>query len=256
MERNTHTHTHTHTNTHTCPPAPSQERFEHIKATLLPFLRGLGFRESGLQWLPASAPAGQNLVSPPSDAALAAWWRGPTLVAAVDAFARRHADAAALPLRLPVHDVARSKAGALAVGGKLEAGALKVGTKVLLLPGGEVGTVKALEVNGQPAKLARAGDSADVQLAGIEPAAAHPGAVLCHPNFPARVAARLECRVLLLDAAPPLLRGASVTLHCHTAREEAVVTALVALLDGKSGDVLKQRPRCLLRGQVRTGLGR
>jgi translation elongation factor EF-1alpha len=54
-----------------------------------------------------------------------------------------------LPLRLPIHDVSRSKGGALGVGGKLESGALRVGTKVMLLPGGEVGTVKSLEVNGQ-----------------------------------------------------------------------------------------------------------
>ena len=56
---------------------------------------------------------------------------------------------AALPLRLPLHDVTRSKAGALGGGGKLEAGALRVGGRVLLLPGGEMGTVKGLEVNGQ-----------------------------------------------------------------------------------------------------------
>jgi hypothetical protein len=48
-----------------------------------------------------------------------------------------------------VHDVSRSKAGALGVGGKLESGALRVGTKVMLLPGGEVGAVKSIEVNGQ-----------------------------------------------------------------------------------------------------------
>jgi translation elongation factor EF-1alpha len=35
------------------------------------------------------------------------------------------------------------------VGGKLESGALRVGSKVMLLPGGEVGAVRALEVNGQ-----------------------------------------------------------------------------------------------------------
>ncbi len=54
-----------------------------------------------------------------------------------------------VPLRLPIHDVARSKAGGLGVGGKLEGGAIRVGSKVALLPGGEVGVVKSIEVNGQ-----------------------------------------------------------------------------------------------------------
>lgn len=58
-----------------------------------------------------------------------------------------------VPLRLPIHDVARSKAGALGVGGKLEGGAIRVGSKVALLPGGEVGVVKSIEVNGQVGRL-------------------------------------------------------------------------------------------------------
>ncbi|GBF90939.1 hypothetical protein Rsub_03794 [Raphidocelis subcapitata] len=227
----------------------SQERFDAIKAQLLPFLRSCGFKEASLQWLPAAAPSGQNLVAPPDDAKLAAWWRGPTLVQAIDAFVH-HGRNAGLPLRLPIHDVTRTKAGALGVGGKVEAGALRVGSKVMLLPGGEVGAVKSIEVNGQPAQLARAGDSADVQLSGIEPTSAHAGAVLCHPAFPARVAMRVEARLLLLDVPMPILKGASVTVHCHTAREEGVVSALVALLDGKTGAELRQRPRCLLKGQT------
>jgi elongation factor 1 alpha-like protein len=56
------------------------------------------------------------------------------------------------------------------VGGKLEGGALRPGTKVLLVPGHEAGTVKSLEVSGRPVQLARAGDSVDVVLAGIDAA--------------------------------------------------------------------------------------
>jgi hypothetical protein len=63
-----------------------QERFEYIKSQLLPFLKTVGFRESSVQWLPAVGPAGQNLVGPPSEALLSRWWKGPTLVQAIDAF--------------------------------------------------------------------------------------------------------------------------------------------------------------------------
>ena len=54
------------------------------------------------------------------------------------------------PLRLPVTDVVKTRAGALALGGKLEAGALRAGSRVVLVPGGhEVGTVKSVDVDGQ-----------------------------------------------------------------------------------------------------------
>lgn len=47
-------------------------------------------------------------------------------------------------------DVVKTRAGALALGGKLEAGAVRAGSRVVLVPGGqEVGTVKALDVDGQ-----------------------------------------------------------------------------------------------------------
>lgn len=62
-----------------------QERFEYIRSELLPFLKSVGFKEQALQWLPAVGPAGQNLNQPPSEPLLS-WWKGPTLVQAIDNF--------------------------------------------------------------------------------------------------------------------------------------------------------------------------
>lgn len=53
------------------------------------------------------------------------------------------------PLRVPVTDVFKSRAGGLAVGGKVEAGALRVGCRVMVVPGHTTGTVRGLEVGGQ-----------------------------------------------------------------------------------------------------------
>ena len=49
---------------------------------------------------------------------------------------------------------------------------------------------RALEVDGKAASLARAGDSADVTLAGIDTTAVGPGSVLCHPDFPVPLVAK------------------------------------------------------------------
>ena len=60
-------------------------------------------QESGLQWLPAVGPSGQNVTAPPSEPWLAAWWRKgsggnvggfgadsrPTVLGAIDAFSPR-----------------------------------------------------------------------------------------------------------------------------------------------------------------------
>ena len=43
---------------------------------------------------------------------------------------------------------------------------MQAGTPVMVLPSGEVGTVRSVEVDGSPAELAMAGDSADLTLSG------------------------------------------------------------------------------------------
>jgi len=56
----------------------------HRRAQLEPFLKACGFRDTAIQWLPAVGPTGQNLVASPTQPELARWWRGPTVVGAVD----------------------------------------------------------------------------------------------------------------------------------------------------------------------------
>lgn len=56
---------------------------------------------------------------------------------------------AGAPVRLPVQDVFKGRQGGTCVGGKLEAGALRPGSKVLVVPGYVTASVKGLEVNSQ-----------------------------------------------------------------------------------------------------------
>lgn len=56
---------------------------------------------------------------------------------------------------MPVHDVFKARQGGVCVGGKLEGGALKPGSKLLLVPGYEAAVVKSLEVNGQVSRERR-----------------------------------------------------------------------------------------------------
>ncbi|GIL62839.1 hypothetical protein Vafri_17011 [Volvox africanus] len=242
--------------------AYDKARFDTIRAALLPYLKSVGFKESSLQWLPASGPFGENLVGPPQDPNLAAWWTsGLNVVAAINAFNPRER-ATSKPLRMPITDVFKSKTGAVVLGGKVEGGALKPGSKVVLVPGpSQHFSVRNLEASGSPTHLVRAGDSVEVALVAghgggaggggaIDPSNVPSGAVLCHPDFPAVLVTRFELRVVVLDVPVPLLRGHVVTLHAHVAREEGHITALLATLDPRTGDVVKSRPRCLTKGQT------
>jgi hypothetical protein len=78
--------------------AYDQARFAEIQGVLGPFLQSCGYAKP--QWLPVSAPGGENVCQPPCDARLAAWWpEGRTLVDALDAFAPALQQLGAAPRR-------------------------------------------------------------------------------------------------------------------------------------------------------------
>ena len=91
--------------------------------------------------------------------------QGPSVVAAINAF-KPSERATSKPFRMPITDVFKGQRGGISVGGKLEGGAVKVGTPVRVMPSNEIGTVRSIEVDGATATLARAGDTADLTLAG------------------------------------------------------------------------------------------
>ncbi|GAX83662.1 hypothetical protein CEUSTIGMA_g11087.t1 [Chlamydomonas eustigma] len=236
-------------------------RFEEVRSVLLPYLKSCGYKESCLQWLPAVGPSGQNVCSPPTEPTLAAWWKsGLTVLQAIDNFTPRER-AVDKPVRLPVSDVTKTRSGAYSLGGKLESGALKPGSRLVLVPsaGGalsssgaslEVGSVKSLEVDGEAAKLARAGDSVEVVMTGLDLTSVPQGAVLSDADCPSALVTRFEARVIVLEVSVPILKGQQVTLHAHVAREEGNISALISVLNPKSGEVAKAKPRCLLKGQT------
>lgn len=92
--------------------------------------------------------------------------QGPSVVSAIDAF--KPADRALnKPFRMPISDVFKAgQRGGISVGGKIEGGAVQVGTTVRVLPSNELATIKSVEVDGAAEPVARAGDSADLTLTG------------------------------------------------------------------------------------------
>ncbi|KAH7297984.1 hypothetical protein KP509_25G022100 [Ceratopteris richardii] len=226
----------------------SEDRFNAIKTSLRPFLKHCGFKESGIRWIPLSAMENENLVTQPVNGQML-WYRGPTLLQALDSLEPPVRNVAK-PFRLPIAEIFKSRTlGQAVVSGKVEGGAVKIGSKVLVMPSGVSATVKGIEQNGKTCTFVRAGDNADVGLQGVDPACLLQGGVLCHPDYPLPAASLLEVKVLLLETSGPLLRGSQVIIHCHHAKEPAKITKLVSLLDQKGQAIPNKKLRCLLANQ-------
>ncbi|HUU57911.1 MAG TPA: SelB C-terminal domain-containing protein, partial [Phycisphaerae bacterium] len=114
-------------------------------------------------------------------------------------------------------------------------GQAQVGDKLRIVPGGQVGRVRGLEVYGRKADVGRAGQCVAVNLADIDYDALRRGEVLCHAEAfePVRmVEAELQ---LLPGVRQPLKDYAEVHLHVGTAEAMANVAMLEAhpLLPGE-----------------------
>ncbi|CAK7354224.1 unnamed protein product [Dovyalis caffra] len=228
----------------------SKDRFDLIVTQLGAFLRSCGFKGSLVSWIPLSAVENQNLVAAPSDVRLSSWYRGPYLLDAIDCLQPPTRDFSK-PLLMPIGDVVKSSSqGQVSAHGKLETGALRSGLKVLVMPSGDVGTVRSLERDSRPCAVARAGDNVTVNLQGIDGNNVMAGGVLCHPDFPVAVAQHFELKVLVLDFLTiPIVIGSQLEFHIHHAKEAARVVKIISLLDPKTGKVSKKAPRCLTSKQ-------
>lgn len=266
-------------------PAWSQDRFEHIKALVLDFLKQNGFKEARITFVPVSGLTGVNISKNDKveDAdgwnALKKWYNGPTLLEALDGFtpAKRGYEK---PLRGIVTDVS-SEGKNVTVRGRVVQGFIRSGDSVAVLPVGDDATVvrvergKAAQEGSSPYSfaspsstttstnsendlqlddIALAGDTVELILANIDSARLSPGCVICqpHPSLRPKVERKFAARISVMERlSVPIIRGSSVLLHMHSIDVPAVLNKLVS--SEKRGDGKPRlNPRVLTGGVTAT----
>jgi elongation factor 1 alpha-like protein len=233
----------------------SEARYVHIREEMEDFMVRCGFKDvARLQWTIAVGLTGDNLVAPPTLGSLV-WFRGRTLLDTIDSFQPPIRDVEA-PLRLSVSEASAKGSKNVVISGKVHQGAMQAGTKVVLVPSGEAGVIKSLSIDsgrGTPKdcrlSFARAGDTVEATVTVSDPSVVHVGSVMCSQMAPIEVSERFVAQILVLDITIPLLHGQNLTLHAHAARTTGVLTKILSIVDEHTGEVTKERPRCLLKGQ-------
>ncbi|RUP50958.1 hypothetical protein BC936DRAFT_136873 [Jimgerdemannia flammicorona] len=232
----------------------SQSRYDDIVGKLSTFLTQAGFRKKNLTFIPVSGLTGENVVKRTHGGVLERWYTGPTLVEQIDLFEppTRMLDK---PFRLGVTDFFKGgigSTGGISVAGRVDAGHIQVGDQVMVVPGGEFGTVKALEVNDESAKWAVAGDSVLVSLTGLDIVQLSTGSVLCASSYPVPVTSEFIARIVVFDVKVPITSGFSIDLHHQSLNEPAVITKLLAVIDKSTGEIVKKNPRHLSKSSTAT----
>jgi len=128
-------------------------RFDAVAAEARAALASAGVEPAAI--VPMSARDGDNIVAGSGNAP---WYSGPTLLAAIEAFVPPRSSVEE-PLRLRVQDVYRMDETRIAVG-RVDAGTVRKGDRVVILPGGAHATVRSIEVWNEPDRThAIAGES-------------------------------------------------------------------------------------------------
>ncbi|KAL7993137.1 putative translation protein, beta-barrel domain superfamily [Plasmopara halstedii] len=222
-----------------------KDRFDMIVKSLSTFLQGVGFRLKNLRFVPLSGITGVNLETT-NGIEECAWYSGPSLVDAIDTFSPPQRQITK-PFRMTVSDVSKSMSLGQTISGRVYTGAVAVGNSFLLMPIGEALTVKGMEQDGKTCTLARAGDTIEMGVSGIDPSALTTGSILCSIASPVQLAQRFEAKIMTMPAVEvPIVKGTSVTIHMHNIDEPGNITRLVSVLT-KTGEVEKKKPRCISR---------
>ena len=124
--------------------------------------------------------------------------------------------------RLPIDRVFTMKGFGTVVTGTLIAGTIRKEDELQLFPSGKRLRVRGVQVHGQRADTAIAGERTALNLAGLEKNELARGMMLASPGM-LRVTSKIDVRLSLVTTAKPLKSGAGVHFHAFTSETIATV---------------------------------
>ncbi|MDR2612966.1 MAG: sulfate adenylyltransferase [Deltaproteobacteria bacterium] len=203
----------------------AEAAFEAVKAELSAYLWNLGL-DAG-PFLPLSALRGENILAPSPNMP---WFRGPTLIAALDALEKPSREEG---LRLPIQDVYKFDARRI-VAGRMESGRLRAGDEILISPGGR--RTRCVTIESWPpreggVREASAGESTGLTVA--DEFFNRRGEVISLPGDPPETASSFKASVFWMGK-NPLARDRRYRLKLATDSCECRVTAIFNRIDSET----------------------
>jgi bifunctional enzyme CysN/CysC len=198
-------------------------RFHAVEAEIREYLGSIGVVPTHV--IPVAARDGVNLAQRSPETA---WYHGPSLVDALDGFvAAPPADA--LPLRLPVQDIYKFDQRRI-IAGRVDAGRLKVGDRLVFAPSGKSARVASIESWGAETLPQEAGAGESVGITLDEQIFVERGQIATHAETPPGLSHRIAAHLFWLGHRP-LTVGARYKLKLATAEHIVEVSRIRRVID-------------------------
>ncbi|KAG1124043.1 hypothetical protein G6F42_009989 [Rhizopus arrhizus] len=221
-------------------------RYDEIVSKLTPFMKQTGFNpKTDIHFMPLSGFSGANIKD--RDTKVCPWYDGPSLLEFLDNYKTTDRKLNA-PLMIPISEKYKDM-GTIVVG-KIEAGHLKKGQQVVIMPNKHNTEVTAIyDETENEIEQAMCGDNIRMRLKGIEEDEIMPGFVLCSKKNPVKTTTQFEAQLAILDHKNIICAGYTAVLHIHAAAEEVKISALLHLIDKKTGKKTRKPPQFVKQGQ-------
>lgn len=229
----------------------SEARYKAVVEEVSALLKTVGFKPENIPFVPIASLHGINVVN--KDSEKMPWYSGPTILEAIDAkpAPERPVD---LPLRLPIQDVYNITGIGVVPVGKVETGVMKVGQKVIVVPGrdgkGVKGEVKTIEAHHEQFQTAQPGDNVGFSVRGIGKKDIARGDVLGDEKEPPTVAEEFEAQIIVINHPSVITVGYTPVFHIHTAQIACQITQIMKKLNPATGEVLEENPDFIKNGDA------
>jgi len=224
-----------------------QDRFEEIKTEVSNFIKKIGYNPANVPFVPISGWNGDNMLEASPNMA---WWKGPTLIEALDSM-QPPVRPAEKPLRIPLQDVYKIGGIGTVPVGRVETGTLKPGMVVTFAPVNLTTEVKSVEMHHEQLQSAVPGDNVGFNVKNVSIKDIRRGYVASDStNDPASECEFFNAQVIILNHPGQIHAGYSPVVDCHTAHIACRWKEIVTKIDRRTGKTLEETPKFVKSGEA------
>jgi elongation factor 1-alpha len=225
----------------------SKDRYEEIMKEVSTYLKKVGYNIEKVKFVPISGWNGDNMLEASPNMP---WYKGPTLLAALDALEApsRPVDK---PLRLPLQDVYKIGGIGTVPVGRVETGIMKPGDVVVFAPAGVTTEVKSIEMHHESLLEASPGDNVGFNVKNISVKDVKRGFVCGNTKQdPPKGCEFFTAQVIVLNHPGQIGNGYAPVLDCHTSHIACKFAEIESKIDRRSGKEIEKEPKSIKTGDA------
>ena len=228
----------------------SEKRFKEVVEDVNRHAAQAGWKIDTLRFIPIASLPGENITKKSEKMP---WWTGDNLLAAINKFEIPQKPVN-LPLRLPIQDVYNITGIGVVPVGRIETGVMKVGDKIMIVPGregkGVPGEVKSIEMHHESVTQAEPGDNIGFNIRGLGKKDITRGDVLGSADNVPTVATEFTAQVVVMNHPSVITVGYTPVFHIHTAQVACQFVEIIKKINPATGQEVTENKEILKSGDA------